>query len=317
MHAYIARRCLQAAYVIVALSVVVFFLIRFAPGNPSVIRLGFVEEGNALEARARDEKELGLDKPIYVQYYKWASHVIRGDFGVTVTLGIGVDVRPLVLEKAKRSLPIALAAMLIGVVVSIPLGLLAGTRPNTFVDHAVTAFSLFGVAAPSFWVGLMLILFFAVRLNWFPTSGYGPIEGGFSFHNLVLPATTLGIQIIGGLTRFMRSGMLDVMSSDYIRTANAKGLRYWTVVMRHALKNALLVVVTVVALTFGGLLTGSVVTETVFAWPGLGQLLVTAIKRLDYGVVQAAVLLAGSSFVVVNLAADIAYGYLDPRIRYR
>ncbi len=317
MHAYIVRRCLQAAYVIVALSVVVFFLIRFAPGNPSVIRLGFVEEGNALEARARDEKELGLDKPIYVQYYKWASHVIRGDFGVTVTLGIGVDVRPLVLEKAKRSLPIALAAMLIGVVVSIPLGLLAGTRPNTFVDHAVTAFSLFGVAAPSFWVGLMLILFFAVRLNWFPTSGYGPIEGGFSFHNLVLPATTLGIQIIGGLTRFMRSGMLDVMSSDYIRTANAKGLRYWTVVMRHALKNALLVVVTVVALTFGGLLTGSVVTETVFAWPGLGQLLVTAIKRLDYGVVQAAVLLAGSSFVVVNLAADIAYGYLDPRIRYR
>ena len=255
MHAYIVRRCLQAAYVIVALSVVVFFLIRFAPGNPSVIRLGFVEEGNALEARARDEKELGLDKPIYVQYYKWASHVIRGDFGVTVTLGIGVDVRPLVLEKAKRSLPIALAAMLIGVVVSIPLGLLAGTRPNTFVDHAVTAFSLFGVAAPSFWVGLMLILFFAVRLNWFPTSGYGPVEGGFSFHNLVLPATTLGIQIIGGLTRFMRSGMLDVMSSDYIRTANAKGLRYWTVVMRHALKNALLVVVTVVALTFGGLLT--------------------------------------------------------------
>ncbi len=317
MHAYIARRCLQAAYVIVALSVVVFFLIRFAPGNPSVIRLGFVEEGNALEARARDEKELGLDKPIYVQYYKWASHVIRGDFGVTVTLGIGVDVRSLVLEKAKRSLPIALAAMLIGVVVSIPLGLIAGTRPNTFVDHAVTAFSLFGVAAPSFWVGLMLILFFAVRLNWFPTSGYGPIEGGFSFHNLVLPATTLGIQIIGGLTRFMRSGMLDVMSSDYIRTANAKGLRYWTVVMRHALKNALLVVVTVVALTFGGLLTGSVVTETVFAWPGLGQLLVTAIKRLDYGVVQAAVLLAGSSFVVVNLAADIAYGYLDPRIRYQ
>ncbi len=317
MHAYIARRCLQAAYVIVALSVVVFFLIRFAPGNPSVIRLGFVEEGNALEARARDEKELGLDKPIYVQYYKWASHVVRGDFGVTVTLGIGVDVRSLVLEKAKRSLPIALAAMLIGVVVSIPLGLIAGTRPNTFVDHAVTAFSLFGVAAPSFWVGLMLILFFAVRLNWFPTSGYGPIEGGFSFHNLVLPATTLGIQIIGGLTRFMRSGMLDVMSSDYIRTANAKGLRYWTVVMRHALKNALLVVVTVVALTFGGLLTGSVVTETVFAWPGLGQLLVTAIKRLDYGVVQAAVLLAGSSFVVVNLAADIAYGYLDPRIRYQ
>ena len=317
MHAYIARRCLQAAYVIVALSVVVFFLIRFAPGNPSVIRLGFVEEGNALAARERDEKELGLDKPIYVQYYKWVSHVIRGDFGVTVTLGIGVDVRPLVLEKAKRSLPIALAAMLIGVVVSIPLGLLAGTRPNTFVDHAVTAFSLFGVAAPSFWVGLMLILFFAVRLNWFPTSGYGPVEGGFSFHNLVLPATTLGIQIIGGLTRFMRSGMLDVMSSDYIRTANAKGLRYWTVVMRHALKNALLVVVTVVALTFGGLLTGSVVTETVFAWPGLGQLLVTAIKRLDYGVVQAAVLLAGSSFVVVNLAADIAYGYLDPRIRYQ
>jgi peptide/nickel transport system permease protein len=317
MHAYIARRVLQSLYVLVALSMVIFFLIRFAPGNPSVIRLGFTEDMNAHEARKRDEAELGLDKPIYVQYYKWATHVIRGDFGVTVTLGIGVDVRTLVLEKAKRSLPMAGTAMLIGVAFAIPLGLIAGTRPNTFIDHAVTAFSLFGVAAPSFWVGLMLILFFAVRLNWFPTSGYGPIDGGFSFHNLVLPASTLGIQIIGGLTRFMRSGMLDVMSSDYVRTAHAKGLKYWAVVMRHALKNALLVVVTVVALTFGGLLTGSVVTETVFAWPGLGQLLVTAIKRLDYGVVQAAVLLAGSSFIFVNLIADIAYGYLDPRIRYQ
>ena len=317
MQAYILRRILQAAYVLVALSMVVFVLIRFAPGNPSVIRLGFVEEGDPRAARERDEKELGLDKPIYFQYYKWVTHIIRGDFGTTVTLGIGVDVRELVLEKAKRSVPLGLAAIFIGVGFAIPLGVIAGTRPNTWVDHVVTAFSLFGVAAPSFWVGMMLILFFAVKLNWFPTSGYGPVDGGFSLHYLVLPATTLGMGIVGGLTRFMRSGMIDVMSTDYVRTAHAKGLRYWTVVMRHAFKNALLVVVTVIALTFGGLLTGSVVTETVFAWPGLGQLLVTAIKRLDYGVVQAAVLLAGTSFIVVNLLADIAYGYLDPRIRYQ
>ena len=317
MQAYIARRLLQAAYVLVALSIVVFVLIRFAPGNPSVIRLGFVEEGDPRAARERDEKELGLDKPIYFQYYKWLTHVVRGDFGNTVTLGIGFPVSELVLRKAKVSLPLALASILIGVGFAIPLGIIAGTRPNTFVDHAVTAFSLFGVAAPSFWVGMMLILFFAVKLDWFPTYGYGPADGGFSFHNLVLPAATLGIQLVGGLTRFMRSGMLDVMSSDYIRTAHAKGLRYWTVVMRHALKNALLVVVTVIALTFGGLLTGSIVTETVFAYPGLGQLLVTAIRRLDYGVVQMAVLLIGTSFIVVNLLADITYGYLDPRIRYQ
>ena len=231
MQAYIGRRLLQAAYVLVALSMVVFVLIRFAPGNPSIIRLGFVEEGDPHAARERDEKELGLDKPIVVQYYKWITHVVRGDFGNTVTLGIGVNVRTLVQEKAKRSAPIALAAILIAVVFSIPLGIIAGTRPNTWIDHAVTAFSLFGVAAPSFWVGMMLILFLGVKLNWFPTSGYGPVDGGFSFHYLVLPASTLGIQLVGGLTRFMRSGMLDVMSSDYIRTAHAKGLRYWTVVM--------------------------------------------------------------------------------------
>lgn len=317
MQAYIARRLLQSTYVIITLSMVVFALIRFAPGNPSVIRLGFIEAGSAHDARAADEKALGLDKPIPVQYYKWVTHVVRGDFGVTQTLGIGVDVRSLVLEKAKRSAPLALAAIVIGIVFAIPLGIIAGTRPNTFVDHFVTAVSLFGIAAPSFWVGMMLILFFAVHLGWFPTSGYGPIEGGFSFHNLVLPSVTLGIQLVGGLARFMRSGMLDVMSSDYIRTAHAKGLHYRTVVIRHALKNALLVVVTVIALSFGGLLTGSIVTETVFGWPGLGALLVSAIKRLDYGVVQAAVLLAGSAFVAVNLIADISYGYLDPRIRYQ
>lgn len=316
MQAYIARRLLQAVFVLVALSMVVFGLIRFAPGNPSVIRLGFVE-GDALAARERDEKELGLDKPVFIQYYKWATHIVRGDFGVTVTLGIGVSVRTLVIEKAKRSFPLALTAILVGVGLAIPLGIIAGTRPNTFLDHGITAFSLFGVAAPSFWLGMMLILFFAVKLDWFPTHGYGPADGGFSFHNLVLPASTLGVQIMGILTRFMRSGMLDVMNTDYIRTAQAKGLAYRTVVMRHALKNALLVVVTVTALTFGGLLTGSVVTESVFAWPGLGLLLVTAIKRLDYGTVQAVVLLAGTIYILFNLLADIAYGYLDPRIRYQ
>jgi peptide/nickel transport system permease protein len=208
------------------------------------------------------------------------------------------------------------AATLIGVLIALPLGIISGIKPYTWIDSFATTFSLFGVAIPSFWTGLMLILFFAVRLGWLPTSGYGPPGEGLKFRYLILPSVALGIQLAAGLTRFMRSGMLDVMNTDYVRTARAKGLSERMVVLRHALKNALLSVVTVFALNFGALLGGALVTEQVFRWPGVGLLLVGAISNRDYGVVQAAVLLVALIYVSANLMADLTYGLLDPRIRY-
>ena len=269
------------------------------------------------EALEMEREELGLNEPVYVQYAIWIGKLLRGDMGVSLSYSANHPVSSLVWEKFKRTIPLTLSALTVGVVFSMPLGIIAGLRPFTWLDNFISATSLFGVAAPSFWVGLMFILLFAVQLGWLPTSGYGPIGEGFHWKYFILPSIALGIQLMGALTRYMRSGMLDVMSSDYIRTARAKGLPFKLVVARHALKNALLSVVTVIALDLGGLLAGALVTETVFNWPGVGLLLVDAIQGRDYAIVQMIVLITSVVYVSVNLLADIAYGYLDPRIRYQ
>ena len=201
---------------------------------------------------------------------------------------------------------------------AIPLGIIAGTRPFSWVDNLISSISLFGIAAPSFWIGLMLILFFGVYLGWFPIFGSGP-PGSESIHlkYLILPTIAVAVQLVGSQTRFMRSGMLDVMSSDYIRTARAKGLAGRTVVLRHAMKNALLPVVTIIGLDFAAVLGSSIVTETVFRWPGMGPLLVQAIGLRDYGLIQILVLFIALIYISLNLAVDIVYGLLDPRVRYR
>ncbi len=269
------------------------------------------------EALEMEREELGLNEPVYVQYAIWIGKLLRGDMGVSLSYSANYPVSSLVWEKFKRTIPLTLSALTVGVVLSIPLGIIAGLRPFTWLDNFISATSLFGVAAPSFWVGLMLILLFAVQLGWLPTSGYGPIGEGFHWKYFILPSIALGFQLMGALTRYMRSGMLDVMSSDYIRTARAKGLPFKLVVARHAMKNAMLSVVTVIALDLGGLLAGALVTETVFRWPGVGLLLVDAIQGRDYAIVQMIVLMTSVVYVLVNLLADIAYGYLDPRIRYQ
>ena len=276
-------------------------------------RLGMEATREALEQERRD---LGLDRPIYEQYVIWLGKVVRGDMGVSLAYASDHPVAPLVWEKFKRTIPLTLSAMAVGLVLSIPLGIIAGLRPYSFLDNIISASSLFGVAAPSFWVGLMLILLFAVQLDWLPTSGYGPIGQGFHWKYFILPSIALGFQLMGALTRYMRSGMLDVMSSDYVRTAQAKGLPYRTVVARHAVKNAMLSVVTVIALDLGALLAGALVTETVFRWPGVGLLLVNSIQARDYAIVQMIVLVTSVWYISMNLLADILYGYLDPLIRY-
>lgn len=295
------------------MSMIIFAAVRFAPGDPAVARLGMEASRAGLEETRR---QMGLDKPIPVQYLIWVGNIFQGDLGVSLSYSAEYPVADLVWEKLKRTVPLTLTAMAFGVGIALPMGIVAGLRPFTWLDNVISAVSLFGIAAPSFWVGLMLILFFAVQLGWLPTSGYGPIGGGFEWKHFVLPTVSLGIQLLGALTRYMRSGMLDVMSADYIRTARAKGMPYGMVVVRHAIKNAMLTVVTVIALDFGGLLAGSLVTETVFRWPGVGLLLVDAIQARDFAIIQMVVLVTAIIYVLINLLADIVYGYIDPRIRF-
>ena len=296
----------------------VFWLARLAPGDPVLARLGYGFKSDYPSQATVDalRAELGLDKPIPVQYYRWMySTLIKRDLGVAMQSQKPVG--PLVWQKFQKSLPLALTGVIIGVSLGVTLGVIAGTRPFTWMDNGISAVSLFGIAAPSFWVGLLLILFFAVWLGWFPTRGYAPIGyDSINIKHLVLPGFTIAIGLVGSLTRYMRSGMLDVMTSDYIRTARAKGMDNRVVILRHAFKNALLVVVTIIGLEFAGVLGGSIVTETVFQWPGLGLMLRNAVALRDYNVLQVLTLVIATVYVLVNLAVDITYGYLDPRIRY-
>ena len=314
---YIISRFVQAIYVLVTLSVVIFVLVRLAPGDPALMRLG-IGAGSIVthEAYEMERIALGLDKPIPVQYFIWIGHIFTGDLGISAANK--QPIMGLVVRKFQKTLPLAASGLLLGVAVAIPLGIIAGTRPFSWVDNLISSISLFGIAAPSFWIGLMLILFFGVYLGWLPIFGSGP-PGSESIHlkYLILPTIAVAVQLVGSQTRFMRSGMLDVMSSDYIRTARAKGLAGRTVVLRHAMKNALLPVVTIIGLDFAAVLGSSIVTETVFRWPGMGPLLVQAIGLRDYGLIQILVLFIALIYISLNLAVDIVYGLLDPRVRYR
>lgn len=316
MWPYIVRRLTQMAYVLLTLSIIIFILVRLAPGDPALARLG-VGEGSVVtrEAYEAERIALGLDRPIPVQYFIWLGNVFTGDLGIDIRAK--QPIMGLVIRKFQKTLPLAAGGLILGVAFAIPLGIIAGTRPFTWVDNVISTFSLFGVAAPSFWIGLMLILFFAVNLEWFPVFGAGPPgSSGIHIKHLVLPTVAVAVQLIGTQTRFMRSGMLDVMSSAYIRTARAKGLAENSVILKHGVKNALLAVVTIIGLDFAAVLGSSIVTETVFRWPGMGLLLVEAIKLRDYGLIQILVLFIAVIYVLVNLLVDLAYGFLDPRVRY-
>jgi ABC-type dipeptide/oligopeptide/nickel transport system permease component len=302
---YIARRILILIPTLFGVSVAVFLLLHMVPGDPARLVAG-------LDATPADialiRSELGLDKPLPVQYLTWLGNLFRGDMGRStrthnpVAYEIGLRL-PATWQLTGVSISIA---VLIGLVT----GISAATRRNTIVDYGSMVAALLGICTPSFWLGLMLMLIFAVKLRWFPTSGRG------DWHNLVLPGFTLGAGAAAIIARVTRSSLLEVLSQDYIRTATAKGLSDHMVVWRHALKNSLIPVVTVVGLEFGYLLAGAVVTETVFAYPGIGRLLVDAIAYRDFPVVQGILLILAFQFVMVNLLVDVLYAFLDPRIRY-
>lgn len=300
----LARRLLLSIPTLFGVLVVVFLLLYVAPGDPVQAMVG--ERADAATI-ARLRADLRLDDPLPVQFVHYASGILRGDFGRSY-----ITNRPIIddiAERFPRTLLLATTAMLLATLTGITIGVLAAVRPNGWFDRMALALTYLGISFPVYWIGLLLIVVFAVTLRWLPASGYG----GWQF--LVLPALALGSRSIAYLARVSRSAMLEVMSADFIRTARAKGLTNAAVITRHALRNALIPVVTVIGLDFGAYLTGSILTETIFSWPGIGRYVVMAISRRDLPAVQGSVLFLSVVFVVVNVLTDAAYRRVDPRVQ--
>jgi peptide/nickel transport system permease protein len=305
MARYLLRRVLAACLVVWGVLTIIFLVVRVIPGDPAAVLLGtFATAELVAEQRAK----MGLDRPLATQYVLFIRQAILGDWGRSYHEG-----RPaftLVIERLPATLELAVAAIVVTTVLSLVLGSLAARRAQSPLDRAIGAASLLGQAIPNFWLGLVFILVFARRLNWLPSFGRETVW------HLVLPTATLSVQLIGVMTRLIRAGILETMGQEFVRTARAKGLAEGAVLARHVYRNMLIPVVTMLGLQLGALLGGVVILETVFAWPGLGRLIVTAINNRDYPVVQAAITLAAVIVVLVNLMVDLTYAYLDPRIRY-
>ncbi|SCF21827.1 ABC transporter permease [Micromonospora mirobrigensis] len=314
MSRFVLRRLLQSAVVLLGVTLVVFLLLQLVPGDPVRVALGTRFDPQTYEAlRTR----AGLDRPLVAQYFSYVGRAVTGDLGVSFRSG--QPVTRIVLERLPATLSLALTAVLIAVLVAFPLGVLAAVRSGSALDHAARVFSQFGVSVPDFWMGIMGILLFAGVLGWLPPSGYVPLTedpAGWLAH-VLLPAATVGLVTASILTRFIRSSVLEVLSADYVRTAEAKGLRTRVVVLRHVLRNALIPVITVVAVQLASLLGGVIVVEVLFAWPGIGRLTYDAVQARDYPVLQGAVLLVAALFLLMNLLVDILYARLDPRITAR
>ena len=333
MASYFAQRLAGTIPVLLLISLLVFLLIHAAPGDPTLMLLG--EETNAAEV-ARAKERWGLDQPLYVQYVKFLKSAAAGDFGKSFKYA--EPVVNVIKTRLPATIELAVCAIIIATLLAIPLGVWAGSKPNSWVDNLGTTFGLFGISMPSFWLAIMLILLLAGVLNLLPTSGRstygiaGPQQTGFyifdsvmqknwravwdALTHIFLPALALGVNMLGILMRVTRSAILESMNDEYVVTARAKGLAESNVVWRHVTRNALIPVITVVGLELGTLLSGSIIVETVFAWPGSGSLLITALNARDYPLVTGLVMTYTAAFVTINLFIDGLYAIVDPRIRY-
>jgi peptide/nickel transport system permease protein len=303
---FLISRLITTLIVVFGVLTLVFFLIHLVPGDPVEVMLG---EAARPADRLALRQALGLDEPILLQWWHYLRDVAHLDLGTSLH-----SKRPIIeilLERLPATIELALAALVVAVTIAFPLGVLAAVRKDSGWDYSAMGVSLIGVSIPNFLMGPLLILAFAVWLGWFPVSGR------VGFASLVLPALTLGSAMAAILSRMVRATLLEVLGEDYIRTAKAKGLAPTVIIWRHALRNALLPVITLLGLQLGALLAGAVITETIFSWPGIGQLVIESIQRRDYPVVQACVLLISLSYVLVNGLTDVAYGWLDPRIRVK
>jgi peptide/nickel transport system permease protein len=302
---YLTRRLLLTLPVLLGVATLVFSLIHLVPGDPAQAMLG---EGasakDVIELRAR----LGLDRPLLHQYTSFLAGAVRGDLGSSFRTGQPVTTA--ILERVPATVELALASMAVAIAVALPLGIVAAVRHGTFADHASMTLALAGISIPNFWLGPMLAIVFSVQLGWLPVSGRGGVE------SLVLPAISLGAALAAILARMTRASLLEELRELYVRAARARGVTRGRAIMRHALRNSLIPLVTILGLQFGAVLTGAVITETIFAWPGIGRLLIQSISFRDYPLVQGCILLIAVTYVTVNLVTDLLYGVLDPRIRY-
>ncbi|MDA0699679.1 MAG: ABC transporter permease [bacterium] len=310
MTTYIARRLLQMIPVLLGISIIVFLLVRLG-GDPV---LNLVPDYFTEEQIAAVRADYGFDRPIVVQYLEFIGRAVQGNFGYS--FHHRQPAWDMVAARLPRTAQLAFAAIVMSIVVSVPLGILAALKRNTMADVLITGLSVWGRSLPNFWLGIMFILLFAVTLGWFPVSGTGEFSNRPFIAHLFLPALTLAFGLITTLTRLVRSAMLEVLREDHVRTARAKGQSETVVVLRHVLRNALIPVVTVLGLQIGWLLGGAVIIEDVFAWPGLGRLMLTSIMARDNSVVQAALLVSAIIIMLSNLLVDVTYTFLDPRIRY-
>ena len=313
MARFISNRLLSLIPMLLGISIMVFLLLHLLPGDPVRAILG-IEADPASIAVLRHQ--YGLDLPLPLQYLHWLGNVLQGNFGYSIAAHRSVT--GLIGDKLAPTVELAIAAMFISLVISIPAGILMAVKRNRWPDYVGTAISLFGVAMPNFWLGLILIFFLSLKLGLLPPSGYVSFsqDPTGNLKHLAMPAITLGVQLTAIVSRMMRSSLLDVLQEPYIQTARSKGLGERVVLGRHAMKVAFLPVVTIVGLQIGGLLGGVVITETIFAWPGIGKLAIDSILAHDFPVLQAIVLLTALTYVLVNLAVDLIYSLLDPRINY-
>ncbi|ANY69530.1 nickel ABC transporter permease subunit NikB [Paenibacillus sp. BIHB 4019] len=303
----IKKRLIQLVFVLFILSLIIFILMKLAPGDP-VLTLLHADEMSITQAdEAALREELGFDQPVLMQYGQWMLGLMQLDLGTSYLKG-----RPVLdelLDKLPATIQLTASGLVVMVAIALPLGLVASRYPNRWPDHVSRILALIGASIPSFWMGLLLIYLFSLKLGWLPTSGKG------SFAHMILPSITLGFAMAAVYARLLRSGLLDSLSQDYIKAARARGLAERRILMGHALRAALLPVITVFGVSFGNLLAGSVVIETLFAWPGLGSLALEAIFERDYPIIQGYVLATGLFVVIVNLLVDLSYSLLDPRIR--
>jgi len=310
---YVLRRLLGIVPVLVLVALGSFLLVHLVPGDPAMVMLGSDATPQQIQML---KTQMGLDRSLPEQFVVWVREVLHGNLGESFFLGRPVT--QALLERLPATMQLAVLALLFSLLIGIPAGILAAVRQNTWWDQAVMVTAMGGISIPSFWLGLALILVFSVQFGWLPSGGYTPLweEFGRGLRTLILPAVSLGFMQAALIARMTRSSMLEVLRQDYVRTATAKGLTRWVVILRHALKNAMIPVITTIGTAFGVLLGGAVIVEIVFTYPGLGRLVVLAVQRRDYPLVQGALLLTSVIYVVVNLAVDLLYGIFDPRITY-
>lgn len=300
--------------VLLLISIITFALIYLVPGDPASVMLGIDATPQEVEQL---REEMGLNRPIHIRFLIWGANVLQGDLGESFYLG-GRSVTTVLFERLPATIQLACTALFFAILIGVPMGVIAAIKHNSLADQIVMSITMVGISIPSFWLGLILILILSVGLHILPSGGYAPITENFFkwLRYIILPAFSLGFMQSALIARMTRSSMLDVLRQDYIRTAHAKGLAAKTVILRHALQNAMIPILTIAGLTFGVLLGGAIIVETVFTYPGVGRLVVMAVQRRDYPLMQGALLMIGCGYAIVNLIVDVLYAFVDPRIKY-